>query len=225
MFATPGSASCSLVPSALARDLSHCGLTSDTQNQRVCHSTDRVVWRSRTSTQVDKGLSSWNQPYPACRSQLITLSCCIAVVPHFRVLILQRGKQCKGTVEYDRKAPLHKWPINSVDSEILRMSSSAVILEDSQKIEASQNSGLIYINKSRKCFTRGAFIISLAKARKIGNADESAWFTVALSLALLPLEYNRIPRKRHISPLFQLVFSTQSTASSASSENRTFSIA
>lgn len=59
-------------------------------------------------------------------------------------------------------------------SLILRNGSYAVIFEDSQKISASQNSGLIYINKSRKCFTRGFFIISLTNARKNWQTEASA---------------------------------------------------
>lgn len=71
-------------------------------------------------------------------------------------------------LKYDRK-DLLKCSINSVYSQNFTRSSYAVILEDSQKTWVSQNSGLIYINKSRKCFPDGFFIISLTNARKIGK--------------------------------------------------------
>lgn len=54
-------------------------------------------------------------------------------------------------------------------SQILRQRNYAVILDDFQKIQASQHSGPIYINKSRKHFTHGVLIISLTNARKTGK--------------------------------------------------------
>lgn len=142
------------------------------KNSFSADSTDRTGWRSQTSKQVDRQRDSFLRPAISGMRVSITLGCYIAIVSHFRVLISQRGKQWKNTVKYYRKGLL-KWPVNSVYGLILRNGSYAVIFEDSQKISASQNSGLIYINKSRKCFIRGFFIISLTNARKNWQTEAS----------------------------------------------------
>lgn len=134
VFVSLGSRSWLLILLALAIALSHCGITVTYQKTAslLTAQTELHEGHRQANRYADKGISCWNLPYPACGSQLITLSCCKAVVSHFRVLNLQWGKQWKDTVKYDRK-DLLKWPVNSVYSLILRKSSYAVIFEDSQK--------------------------------------------------------------------------------------------
>lgn len=206
--------------------LSYCSISIDSQKQLLCWQ-HRQNWMKVTDKQTGRQTKGYFSEASHIRHEGLSWlpsAVYIAIVSHFRVLISQRGKQWRNTVKYYWK-DLLKWPINSMYSLILRNGSYAVIFEDSQKISASQNSGLIYINKSRKCFTRGFFIISLTNARKNWQTEASAWFTVALSLALLQLGCNSISKKLQIFTLFQLVFSTQFAASSASSENSTFSFA
>lgn len=100
----------------LGNGFSHGGIISDRQAVEV---------HRQGNGKTDKGLSFWNQPYPARRSPRIMLRCCPAIACPLRALVLQWGEN---PVRWDGK-DLLTWPINSVDSEILKKSSYAVILK------------------------------------------------------------------------------------------------